>query len=342
MNKASASLVVSVAVAGVTGAAVLSQPVGDVPEAPATASPYGPDVVEGLFLSFGGMFDEIRVGCIRCHEIDGSGNSSGAFPRLTDQSGWYLYKSLLDYAAGLRPNEIMGPIARQLSSEDMENLAAYYASIEEAPYPAEPEVDVQVLQRGGAIAAVGIPDQGVPPCTSCHGVNGIGQAPVYPYLAGQFAPYLEHQLMLWKQGRRGGDAMNVMQLIAQSMTDDQIHAVSVYFASIRPPEVTPGDPQFVSGVELPVSREGWAEGLDMGAILVPEPGGEVVVPGVEPTAIPLEPEPLGDEDPEPEDLPSPGPAVEVQPGPAVQGLETTVTTTGRQPGGQEDSSGDTE
>jgi cytochrome c553 len=237
------------------------------------------------------MFADQRIGCVQCHGLDGAGNSSGAFPRLTDQAGWYLYKSLQDYAAGLRPSDIMGPIAQTLTPQQMEDVAAYYASIKDALYPAEPQADVQVRQVGGAIAAVGIPSQGVPACDGCHGPNGVGQAPIYPYLGGQFASYLQHQLMLWKQGRRDGDPMNVMELIAKAMTEEQIKAVSLYYASVRSKDVIPRDVRYapeagrspaVQPAQSPVRNP-----TDVGAVQNPEPGrSSVVVPGVEPAAPP--------------------------------------------------------
>ena len=66
-------------------------------------------------------------------------------------------------------------------------------------------------------------------------------APVYPYLAGQYAAYLELQLDLWREGTRGGDPLNVMENIAKQMTDEQVRAVSLYFASVRPAGVTPAE-----------------------------------------------------------------------------------------------------
>ncbi|MBD2749906.1 c-type cytochrome [Microvirga sp. BT688] len=250
------------------------------------------DPNRGRFITIGGMFADQRIGCVQCHGIDGAGNSSGAFPRLTDQAGWYLYKTLQDYASGLRPSDIMGPIAQTLTPQQMEDVAAYYASIKNAPYPAEPQVDVQVRQIGGAIAAIGIPSQGVPACDGCHGPNGVGQAPLYPYIAGQYAPYLEHQLMLWKQGRRDGDPMNIMELIAKAMTEEQIRAVALYYASVQPRDVIPQDVRYAPEqsrrqVDQGIPRIG-QNPTDVGAVESPEPGrGSVVVPGIEPARPPV-------------------------------------------------------
>lgn len=76
-------------------------------------------------------------------------------------------------------------------------------------------------------------------------------------------------------GRRDGDAMNIMELIAKSMTEKQIRAVSLYFASVRPPEVTPLDPSFVSPEDVPGSRSNRIRGPDMGAVQNPESGSTV-------------------------------------------------------------------
>jgi cytochrome c553 len=319
----------STALAAITALPVLSQPAGDDPPVPSARGQGSVDVNSGRFLSFGGIYGELRVDCIRCHEIDGSGNSSGAFPRLADQSAWYLYESLLDYAAGLRPSEIMAPIARQLADQEMQNLAAYYASIEDAPYPAESEVDIQILQHGGAIAAVGIPEQGVPACESCHGPNGVGSPPIYPYLAGQFAPYLENQLLLWKAGRRGGDAMNIMELIAKNMTEEQIRAVSLYFASVRSPDITPNEASYLDPEGRPMPRSHDAGRNDMGAVQDPDPGAAAAPPKADPkteTGPLVEPSAALPRRPVPPEVLPPEPS---------EALDSTTTTTGEQPADQE-------
>lgn len=199
------------------------------------------DVNRGRLVALGGSTQHQRIACVQCHGIEGVGSTSGAFPRIADQSGWYLYKSLQDYASSLRPNEIMMPIANTLSDQEMQDVAAYYASIRSAPFPPKPDLDIRTLQIGGAISAVGIPSQGVPPCSGCHGQDGVGASPIYPALAGQYAPYTEYQLLLWKQGHRDGDPMNIMEQIAKAMTEEQIRAVSLYFASVRPQELTPSE-----------------------------------------------------------------------------------------------------
>ena len=67
-------------------------------------------------------------------------------------------------------------------------------------------------------------------CVACHGADGIGKAPQYPNLAGQKAAYLEKQLRAFKSGELKNPDMNVM---AASLSDDDIVALSAYFSSLQ-------------------------------------------------------------------------------------------------------------
>lgn len=174
------------------------------------------------------------MACISCHGAEGQGDGSGAFPRIAGQSGWYLYKQLLDYASGARPNAVMTGVAARLTEQEMEAVSAYYAAIDAPYHPPLGDVDAQTLQWGGQLAAVGSAERGVPACVNCHGPAGAGLPPAVPYLAGQYADYMTHQLQLWAEGERDNDPMNVMSAIARKMTEEDMQAVSAYFARVRP------------------------------------------------------------------------------------------------------------
>lgn len=176
------------------------------------------------------------MACIACHGAQGRGDGSGAFPRLAGQVGWYMYKQLIDYASGDRPNDVMGPIASRLTEREMEAVAAYYSAIDAPFRPVVGDVDYSLLQWGGQLGAVGSAERGIPACVNCHGPSGTGNPPSVPYLAGQYASYMTHQLDLWKRGIRENDALGVMSSIASKMTEEDMRAVSEYYARVRPPE----------------------------------------------------------------------------------------------------------
>ena len=94
----------------------------------------------------------------------------------------------------------------------------------------------QAPARGAAIAAQGTPN-GVPPCVSCHGAKGEGNAAGgFPALAGLGKAYLERQLAAFSRGERVNP---VMQPIAKSLASEEASAVSAYFAALPAPAIPP-------------------------------------------------------------------------------------------------------
>jgi cytochrome c553 len=195
-----------------------------------------PDLERGRAVAMGaGTTTNSRSACHTCHGMHGAGDSSGAFPRLSGQAAWYLYKQLKDYASGERQNDVMSPVAKALTDQQMEDVAAFYAAQQVPAEAPRAEPDSLLLQRGAAISARGLPDRGVAACVNCHGPSGRGLPPSFPYLAGQYAPYVELQFRFWKQGMRHNDPLGVMQHIAQQLSEDDVKAVAAYFASMPPP-----------------------------------------------------------------------------------------------------------
>lgn len=191
------------------------------------------DAMRGRAVALGGATPFAgRTACHLCHGLDGAGDSAGVFPRLAGQAAWYLYKQLKDYASGARRNAVMQPIARALDDAAMQDVASYYATSQAAAAEFPPG-DALLMQRGGAIAAIGIAERGVAACVNCHGPEGRGLPPSFPALAGLSPSYAALQLRLWKDGTRSNSPLGVMEQIAASLSDEDIDAVSAYFASVR-------------------------------------------------------------------------------------------------------------
>jgi cytochrome c553 len=172
--------------------------------------------------------------CAACHGVDGTGDISGAFPRLTGQAGFYLYKQLKDYAAGLRESQVMGPVAQRLTETEMQDVSGYYAAAR-GPFAPPSSADSMLIRRGGVLAAMGSAKDNVPACVNCHGAAGTGMPPSFPYLAGQFARYTRDQFASWKDGSRRNDPINVMRDIAARLSDKDTAALAEYFANAYPP-----------------------------------------------------------------------------------------------------------
>jgi cytochrome c553 len=65
--------------------------------------------------------------CAACHGMDGNSQVADN-PKLGGQYPDYLAKALRDYQSGLRKSPVMAGFVDKLSNQDIENLAAYYAS----------------------------------------------------------------------------------------------------------------------------------------------------------------------------------------------------------------------
>jgi cytochrome c553 len=131
----------------------------------------------------------------------------------------------------------MSPMAKALSSDDIADVAAYYASID-APFLPLKTADPALIERGAQLAKMGNAARGIQNCDSCHGPQGTGEPPAIPYLHGQYAQYIAFTLRMWQQGYRKSNPQ-MMAAIAKKLDDDDIAAVAAYFQQVRR---TPGEP----------------------------------------------------------------------------------------------------
>lgn len=67
--------------------------------------------------------------CAACHGKDGNTPVDPSYPKLAGQYSDFLVRALSDYKSGARKNAIMAGQVQALSKADIENLAAFYASL---------------------------------------------------------------------------------------------------------------------------------------------------------------------------------------------------------------------
>ena len=67
--------------------------------------------------------------CTVCHGTNGIGNYE-LWPNLAGQKQGYLIKAIKDFRDGTRFDPTMAPTVKPLSDQDIEDLAAYYSSLE--------------------------------------------------------------------------------------------------------------------------------------------------------------------------------------------------------------------
>jgi cytochrome c553 len=168
--------------------------------------------------------------CAQCHAFTGGSDGSGAFPRIAGQSALYLSRQLRDFVSGVRSNSIMSPIARALSSDNIEDVAAYYANVE-ARFPPLANPEPQLVKRGKELAESGNTAKGIPACGACHGAGGVGESPTVPYLAGQYAHYTAFELQMWQRGFRR-NSPTTMTLFSKLLDDQEIAALAAYYQQL--------------------------------------------------------------------------------------------------------------
>jgi cytochrome c553 len=165
--------------------------------------------------------------CVACHTNDGS-RGSPANPILQGQSADYIVKQLGDFKSGKRENAIMKGMASTLSSSDMVNVAAFYASKEAKPGFAK---NKDLAAAGEKVYRGGVAERSVPACAACHGPSGAGIPAQYPRLGGQHADYVEAQLLAFRSGARQNNP--AMSAVAAKLSDREIKALADYAAGLR-------------------------------------------------------------------------------------------------------------
>jgi cytochrome c553 len=168
--------------------------------------------------------------CLACHGPMGN-SVVPMWPKLAGQHNEYIEKQLMDFKANNRANEQMTPMALPLSEQDVADLAAYFASQQQSPgVPGTDTLGLGERLYGGGNAA-----SGVPACTGCHGVKGMGMGLAkFPRISGQHAQYVEQTLRQFRDGSRKNDPNSMMRGVAARMTDQEIAAVSQYIQGIDP------------------------------------------------------------------------------------------------------------
>ncbi len=172
--------------------------------------------------------------CTACHQADGSGMNvpnGESWPRLAGLNADYIAKQLHDFKAGQRQNATMVTFANMLDDQQIADVAEYYSQMPVTPGQGGDEADEALLARGQQLAERGDWNAYIVSCQSCHGPGGTGVGSTFPGVASQHAGYISAQLTAWKNETRSNDPQNLMGAIAKRMSDNDIQAVSAWYAT---------------------------------------------------------------------------------------------------------------
>ena len=189
--------------------------------------------------------------CVSCHGAEGFGNVDIGSPMIAGLDAGYIVKVLGAYGDGTRVGYTMNGIASELSAEEIDALATYYAAL--PVLRQDWQIDLAVAQKGKVVAQNGIMEAAVPGCVSCHGQNGAGVGATFPRIAGQMPDYLTARIDLWSSGEDTADTAEeaIMARISSATPPDAMSAALAYFASLDP-AAAPVDGYTVLDTDWPV------------------------------------------------------------------------------------------
>ena len=163
--------------------------------------------------------DKVQL-CATCHGADGLPVVEKV-PIIAGQQRENLLIDLQVFRNGGHASDIMGPIAKNLSDDDMKALAAYFSAL---PWPAYREpADAASNTRVQALDVL-------KKCTSCHreGFVGLGNT---PRVANQKLDYLIKTLSDFHDNKRARNMPNMTALVRNWSADD-IAAMAHYLAGL--------------------------------------------------------------------------------------------------------------
>jgi cytochrome c553 len=168
--------------------------------------------------------------CAACHGQDGN-SMVGLWPSLAGQNVNYLVRQLQHIKSGKRSIIEMTGLLDNFSTEDLEDIAAFYASQSNTIG----QVSADKLELGRKLYYAGSLDKGIPACTACHSPKGKGNAPAgYPLLSGQQPEYISKALKNYRSGERDNDeSSQMMMAIAYKLDDVEIDALSSFIHGLH-------------------------------------------------------------------------------------------------------------
>ncbi len=170
-----------------------------------------------------GVGKELGYTCLGCHGIEGYRNAYPSYrvPKLGGQKAAYLAIAIKSYRDDARQHPTMTGQASSLSDTEIEDVAAYLASL-----------GGDTVAAGGS---EGAPFDKAQACAACHGNNGISVNALWPTLAGQHEDYLLQALISYRDGSRTDIVMGAQ---AALIAEEDVALLAKYFASLDGLETT--------------------------------------------------------------------------------------------------------
>jgi cytochrome c553 len=168
-----------------------------------------------------GKVEETAQICSGCHGEKGVPQEKTT-PIIWGQNEGYLYLQLRDFKKGARKNDLMGPIAKTLSKDDMMALAAYF---NKKKWP-----DLQQPSAPNKVAATALQTINSIACKGCHLDQFQGDGTT-ARLAGQQRQYLQNTMLAFRDHKRGNNPG--MSDLMNAASPEALKAIAEYLAGLQ-------------------------------------------------------------------------------------------------------------
>ena len=157
--------------------------------------------------------------CASCHSSTETIHST--VPLLEGQPKAYFIAQWRAFRARERPAPVMVSLAAELSEQDVDDLAEYYAEL----------VPTSAAQSSGDDAGRALSDR--LRCASCHGPALLGTNVGAARLAGQKARYTAWSLHLMRSGTRSHGTGAKPDPLLADLSNAEIESLATHLASLR-------------------------------------------------------------------------------------------------------------
>lgn len=144
-------------------------------------------------------------------------------PSLAGQPADFIIVQMILFREGIRQVPAMTPFAANKPDRDIEDIAAYFASLPPGPPEDRRPRDPALIARGQALT-------GPRHCASCHLPGYTGRAQI-PRIAAQREEFLTHTMIQYRDGQRSGPDTQ-MNTAVVGLSDADIAALAHYLAQM--------------------------------------------------------------------------------------------------------------
>lgn len=156
--------------------------------------------------------------CNGCHGANGVSENANT-PSIGGQPELYLKRILLEWKSGVRHSETMENLIKDYSDEQIGALAAYFAK---KPWmPVAQKIDANLVNLGKGVSKR---------CVVCHGDTGAAKDEGTPNLNGQWAEYLEMDILKFRDGNVAGSNKKMLNAI-KKLSAEEVKAAAAFYAN---------------------------------------------------------------------------------------------------------------